>query len=52
VHDAITRGNHIDVIECGLGPFDEMKAIFVTAIFDDTVFLKRIGIKTSRLDGQ
>ena len=52
VHDAITRRDHIDVLERRLGPVDKVKAIVIAAVFDGAVLLEGIGLETGMLDCQ
>ena len=51
MHDAVAGLDHIDIFKCFFGPVDEMESVFVTAIFDGTVFSKGIFIKTCMFDG-
>ncbi len=44
VHDAVARWNHLHILERALAPVDEVKAVFVTAVFDGTVLLKGVGV--------
>ena len=52
MHDPVARRDHIDVLECSLGPVDEMEPVFVSAIFDRAVFGKGIRVEAAALDGQ
>src|SRR5690606_8598704 len=52
VHDAVTGGDHVDVLERGLGPLDKVEAILVATVLDGAVLLERLGIETARLHGQ
>ena len=49
VHDAVTRRDHIDIFKRMLSPVDEMEAIFITTIFDGTVFFEGLRIVTATL---
>ena len=50
MHDAVAGRNHADVFKRGFTPFDEVKTIFVAAIFNRAVFLKRIRFKPCVFD--
>ena len=52
VHDAVARRDHIDIFKCGFGPFDEVKTVFITTVFNGTVFLKSIRIKSAVFHSQ
>ena len=52
VHDAVTRRNHIDVFKGRFGPLNKVEAVFVTTVFNDTVFIKGIWIKATVLNCQ
>ncbi len=52
MHDAVTGRNHIHIVERGLGPVDKVKTVFVATVFDFTVLLESIGVKTATLNGQ
>ena len=52
VHDAVAGRDHVDVLERGLGPVDEVEAILVAPILDGAVLLEGVGIEARRLDGQ
>jgi hypothetical protein len=41
MHDAVARRNDVHVLERPLGPVDEVETIFVAAIFDRPVLLRR-----------
>ncbi|MPN62254.1 hypothetical protein SDC9_210001 [bioreactor metagenome] len=47
VHDAVTRRNHIDIFKCCFGPFNKMETVFVTTVFNSTVFSEGIRVKTA-----
>ena len=47
VHDAVPRRDHIDVFECVLGPVNEMKTVFITTIFNRTIFFESLWIVTT-----
>ena len=52
VHDAVAGRNHVNVFKGLFCPVNKMEAIFVSSIFDSTVFFKRVRIETATLDGQ
>src|SRR5690554_6856300 len=52
VHDAVTGGDHVDVLERGLGPFDEVETVLVAAILDGAVLLEGIRLEPGMLDRQ
>ncbi|KAF1053120.1 MAG: hypothetical protein GAK43_01589 [Stenotrophomonas maltophilia] len=52
VHDAVAGGDHIDVLERGLGPLDEVETVLVAAVFDGAVLLERVRVEARGLDGQ
>ena len=49
VHDPVTRRNHTHVLKRGFTPFYKVKTVFVSAIFNRSVFIKRFAIKTRRV---
>ena len=52
VQDAVTRRDHVDVLERLLGPVDEVEAVFVAAVFDGAVLVEGVGIEAAAFDGQ
>ena len=52
MHDAVTRWNHVDVVERRFSPLDEVKAVSITTLFNVTVFLECIRIKAATLNSQ
>jgi hypothetical protein len=50
VHDAVARGNNVDVLERGFGPVDEMETILVAAILDRAVLVEGIGLEAGVFD--
>ena len=49
MHDPVARRDHVHVLERLLGPFDEVEAVFVAAVFDRAVFFERLRICTAAL---
>ena len=52
VHDPVARRDHIDIAKRGLGPVDEVEAVFVSAIFDHAVLGECIRVEAAALDGE
>ncbi len=50
VHDAVTRRDHVDILERALGPFDEVEAILVAAILDPAVLVERVRVEAAIFD--
>ena len=46
MHDAVTRRDHVHVVERSLGPVDEVETVRVAALFHVTVFLERVFLET------
>ena len=42
VHDPVTRGNHINILEGRLSPIDEVKSIVIASVFNGAVLLEGI----------
>ncbi len=52
VHDAVTRLDHVDILERFLGPVDEVEAVLVTSVFDGAVLVERLRVIAAALDSQ
>ena len=52
VHDAVTGRNHVDVLERGLGPLDEVETVLVTTVFDGAVLGEGIRVEARSFHGQ
>ncbi len=47
VHNAVSGGDHVHILESPAGPFDEVEAVLVAAILDGPVLLE--GQRCSRM---
>jgi hypothetical protein len=52
VHDAVTGRDNVYILERGLGPLDEVEAVFVTTVFDLAVLPEGIRVETRRFHRQ
>ncbi len=52
VHDPVPGGDHVNVLECGLGPLDEVEAVLVAAVLDGAVLLEGVRVETGGFHGQ
>ena len=52
VHDPVPGRDHVDVLERGLGPVDEVEAVLVAAVLDGAVLLEGVRVEARGLDGQ
>ncbi|MCY1358002.1 hypothetical protein D9M69_445180 [compost metagenome] len=52
VHDAVAGRDHVDVLERGLGPLDEVEAVLVAAILDGAVLLEGFRVEARGFHGQ
>ena len=52
MHDAVAGRDHVHVFERGLGPVDEVETVIVSTVFNLTVLLERVLLKTGVLHGQ
>ncbi|MNP05728.1 hypothetical protein D3C76_976860 [compost metagenome] len=52
MHDAVAGRDHVDVLERGLGPLDEVEAILVAAIFDGAVLVEGIRVEARGFHSQ
>ena len=50
VHDAVTGRNHINVFKRRFGPLNKVETVFVTTVFNCTVFFKSFWVKTRRFN--
>ena len=50
VHYAVAGLNHVDIPEGFFSPVNKMKTVIVTAVFDSTVFCKRVLVETAVLN--
>ena len=48
MHDAVAGRDHVDVLEGGLGPLNEVEAVLVASLLDGSVLFERIGIETGK----
>ena len=52
MHDAVARRNHVDILERGPRPLDEVEPVLVAAVLDRPVFLEGLGIEAGVFDRQ
>ena len=52
MHDAVTRRDHVHVFKRLFGPVNKVEAVFVTTIFNRTVFFKCLRIKATAFNSQ
>ena len=52
VHDAVSRGDHVDVVEGVLAPVDEMEAVCIAPLLHGTIFFEGPFLEAGVLHGQ
>ena len=52
MHDPVTRGDHINILEGCLSPIDKVKSIVIAPVLNGAVLLEGVWLETSVFHGQ